>query len=330
MNSYEPSSMGIHFNSSQSTSEAHPPVSMLPFAPDYPQIAQYELRSPQNQFQPVSPTQIPMNNSVNSFLTPGTSMSPLITPSPNSFYPKNQESFTGASPDPRGFLAPIHDQRSPVKQHQHPFRASHQISPDFSIPDHPSLTPMPSKRSSREMDDYEDILRPATKQQLTERKLFEQFGSLHLDSISRADSSNSDDDSDDSNSSHSRKLSTFVESRQEFQRYVYLLFKDKKSSMGKTYDAIERLAREERDKLSKALVLWNPPVKHNFNQEFDDADDVSSGEEFTYSDHTDFLKVTAKPRDSVIITDVTDQICNPSLPINNQPTYTDPDELMSD
>lgn len=194
-----------------------------------------------------------------------------------------------------------------------------------------------TKRSSLEMEDepitIDDIEPPATKQVLTERKLFKQFGSLHLDPAPKSTHSDDSDDSDsaDTETSGSEKKSIFVQGREEFQRYVYLLFKDKnhKSPVAPSYDAIERLAREEREKLSKALVLWNPRMRSFFNQD-DQSDDSDSDDNVTYKDHTDFLKDKFKSENSVIITDVTDQFCNPSLPVNNQPSCTDPDDLMLD
>lgn len=198
----------------------------------------------------------------------------------------------------------------------------------------------------------EDIppLQPPKKQVLTERKLFKKFGSLHLDpNLSHSVSPNDSDDSDEDNRDTS--TSTRDQGREEFQRYVYLLYKDSKSRnnnhdnnypMSNSLAAIDRLAREEREKLSKALVLWNPPVENRFNiesslprdNEYNCDGDVSSNgssdDDMTYTDHTDFLKKSYGSNSSVEITDVTNELCNPSIAINDDPSCVDPDDLMMD
>lgn len=205
----------------------------------------------------------------------------------------------------------------------------------------------------------EDCLppQPPQKQVLTERKLFKKFGSLHLDpkltqTISSSDSDDSDEDNINTSASASDKdKGTFAQGREEFQRYVYLLYKDSNSRnnnhnnnypMSRSLATIERLAREERDKLSKALVLWNPPVENRFNlksslpQNSDDncdgdvSSNGSSDDDFTYTDHTDFLKKSYSSNSSVVITDVTDIACNPFIAVNNDPSCVDPDDLMID
>lgn len=191
-------------------------------------------------------------------------------------------------------------------------------------------------------------LRPPQKQLLTEHKLFKKFGSLHLDpNLSKAISTSDSDESDeDNNITYKDSKSTFAQGREEFQRYVYLLYKDTNSKSGNrvpltnSLATIERLAREEREKLSKALVLWNPPIENHFNTKSslpntgyegdksnsssDDDDDIS------YVDHTSFIKKSYGTDNSIIITDVSDQICCPSLPVNDEPSCIDPDDLMVD
>lgn len=193
------------------------------------------------------------------------------------------------------------------------------------------------KRSSMEMED--DLIKanePPTKQLLSEKKLFKQFGSLHIDGLlgeSESGSSlkeNSDDSEDEEQSQYSFKKGD-KSGREEFNRYVYLLFKDKKND-GKpfvpSYTSLDRLAREERDKLSKAVVLWNPPIKNFLNQSNEDDDD-DDDEQFTYKDHRDFLK---KPRDrgnqSVVISEVTFDEIDGDSTSNNMPDHLDTDDLM--
>lgn len=158
------------------------------------------------------------------------------------------------------------------------------------------------KRSSVELeDDFIRAYEPPTKQLLSERRLFKKFGSLQIDGVAESSrgcpgEENSDDSEEDSS-----------EERQDFNRYVYLLFKDKKNS-GDSFapgcSGLERLAREERNKLSKAVVLWNPPVKNFLNDP--GAEDESDDEEFKYTDHKDFLKHHGTSGDqSIIIEEVT-------------------------
>lgn len=187
----------------------------------------------------------------------------------------------------------------------------------------------PHKRSSIEMED-EQILpdEPPTKQFLSESKLFKKFGSLQLDGTSIREKSSSD--SDDSEDDGMTKASDLPKDREEFNRYVYLLFKDKKddkASFAPANSTLDRLAREEQDKLKKAVILWTPPPKGglfgNSNNESDDSDD-----DLKYTDHKDFLK---KPtEDSIIITEVTnDEPCNiANMNVNSEPSYCDADDVM--
>lgn len=194
------------------------------------------------------------------------------------------------------------------------------------------------KRSSMEIED--DLIKanePPTKQLLSERKLFQQFGSLHIDGLLGESESelsqrgSSDDSDDDEQSQYSFKKGDKNE-REEFNRYVYLLFKDKKND-GKpfvpSYSSLDRLAREERDKLSKAVVLWNPPMKNFLNQSNEDDDDDDDDEQFNYRDHKDFLK---KPQDrsnqSVIISEVTFEEIDGDDASNNMSDHLDTDDLM--
>lgn len=172
----------------------------------------------------------------------------------------------------------------------------------------------PQKRTSVEMeDDTITTSQPPTKQLLSESKLFKQFGSLQLNQDflkSGRGSSSESDDSDEDNISQGVPLTSQDQSRDEFNRYVYLLFKDRNHQGERPFSSsnspLDRLAREERDKLSKAVVLWTPPPKHNlFGQQDDDEDQSStSDDELSYRDHKDFLKKPANQ--TVTITEIFD------------------------
>lgn len=202
----------------------------------------------------------------------------------------------------------------------------------------------PNKRSSVEMDDIisDDIDEPPTKQLLSEQKLFKKFGSLQIDGHNtrhnNPDSNSDDDDSDSSNDDNQPKTYTSMtdSEKEDLNRYVYILFKDKKNddylragSSGSSHfkhlhcnTALDRLAREERDKLNKAVVLWNPRI-NIFKLTNQNDTDSDSDEEFTYKDHRDFLK--KRDDDSIIITDVTYD--HESL---SAPSQSSDDQLMLD
>lgn len=184
---------------------------------------------------------------------------------------------------------------------------------------------------------------PPTKQLLSEKKLFRQFGSLnidgntdHSDSINNIDSDDSDED-DRSQIKLANKYSN-APGREEFNRYVYLLFKDKKNDgipFKPTNSALDRLAREERDKLSKAVILWSPPTKNqnsifgnveeNDDNETEEEDEI---EEFKYTDHKDFLRKPLTRNSSLTITEVFDDDQRNS--VNKERNNSDPDEVMLD
>lgn len=181
------------------------------------------------------------------------------------------------------------------------------------------------KRSSVELeDDFIRAYEPPTKQLLSERRLFKKFGSLQIDGVAESNrgcpgEENSDDSEEDSS-----------EERQDFNRYVYLLFKDKKNS-GESFapgcSGLERLAREERDKLSKAVVLWNPPVKNFLSDPV--GEDESEDEEFKYTDHKDFLKHRNTSGDqSIIIEEVTSDELGNNNAERNASFPTDTDDAM--
>lgn len=191
----------------------------------------------------------------------------------------------------------------------------------------------PQKRSSIEMEDDQIITEePPTKQLLSEKKLFRQFGSLNIGGninlTNKIDEYNSDDyDEDDE---RSQKTASDASGREEFNRYVYLLFKDKKND-GTPFRAVdstlERLGREERDKLSKAVILWNPPTIFGNVEEIDD-DSGDEDDEFKYKDHKDFLRKPLKRNNSLTITEVyDDDQCNN---VSKQTNNSEPDELMLD
>lgn len=212
-------------------------------------------------------------------------------------------------------------------------RVSQSFSPINSLT-HMSSNSSPStesyhKRSSIEMeDDQIKALEPPTKQLLSESKLFKRFGSLHLDGAGVEDSTVNNPDSDESEDEQPDSLSINdkTHSREEFNRYVYLLFKDKKGedmSFAPTNNTLDRLAREERDKLNKAVVLWNP--RNKFFEPADEDDDEEEDGELKYSDHTDFLK---KPHvDTITISEVISDSNNDAV-IAEEPLLLDSDDVM--
>lgn len=132
------------------------------------------------------------------------------------------------------------------------------------------MEPKPnSKRRSIDVEDEAMVFdEPPTKQLLSEKDLFKKFGSLHIDSGN--ETRNDEDDED----LRSRTNGDDV-AQEEFNRYVYLLFQDiKKDSRPFEFSnsTMDRLAREERDKLSKAVILWSPPISNRFNSVSDDED----------------------------------------------------------
>lgn len=126
---------------------------------------------------------------------------------------------------------------------------------------------------------------PPSKQILSERNLFKKFGSLNLTGLHMAEHPNNDDDDDQDSEGGTRSQSTGDQvDQEEFNKYVYLLFKDIEGNQSKNPfkqfsagSAIDRLAREERDKLSKAVILWSPPVRNRFCNNSDDDDEDDSG-----------------------------------------------------
>lgn len=185
------------------------------------------------------------------------------------------------------------------------------------------------KRNSIEMEDDEQVKKeePPTKQQLSENRLFTRFGSLHLDEEICDVSCLDDGDESDSSDDDKIPSNSYARGRREFSRYVYLLFKDKKTSrpLSPTNNAIDRLIREEREKLSKAVILWSPPPKVSF---FDNtANDSDDEEDLKYSDHRDFLK-SIETDHSITITEVTDELCDTEI-VENNPTGAD-DVMIDD
>lgn len=238
------------------------------------------------------------------------------------------------------YLNPFHNQQANT------FNPTGSLTPiPYSGPQPAMNQFLPQKRGSIEMEDEQIIAdEPPTKQLLSEKKLFRQFGSLnidgnidHSDSIGNIDS----DDSDEDDRSQIKLANNYSNApgREEFNRYVYLLFKDKKNDgipFKPTNSALDRLAREERDKLSKAVILWSPPTKNNNSifghvEENDDneAEEEGEDEEFKYTDHKDFLrKPTPTRRSSITITEVfDDDQCNSVIKETNN---SDPDEIMLD
>lgn len=181
------------------------------------------------------------------------------------------------------------------------------------------------KRSSFEMEDELTTQEaPPTKQQLSENKLFQRFGSLHLsnefNSRDTAEEIECDSDSDAELDPKPSSSSAEPNDRKEFNRYVYLLFKDKKLN-GQyptiSNSAVDRLIREDREKLSKAVILWNPMPKE---WEIKDYSTDEDEEEFTCYTN-DFFKAS---KSSVVITEVGDD----GDPIDVDPTSIEPDDVM--
>lgn len=161
-------------------------------------------------------------------------------------------------------------------------------------------------------DDLTEKEAPPTKQQLSESRLFKRFGSLQLNGDLALGTKEDDDEeivevgSDDSDSdSGGRIVDSKQVDRKEFNRYVYLLFKDKKPNNlfnDGTPSAMDRLIRDERDKLTKAVILWTPPMRDSFVNTTVDND--SDDDEIRYNDHRDFLK-------SPSVTDDADELMQP-------------------
>lgn len=192
------------------------------------------------------------------------------------------------------------------------------------------------KRGSSDMED-DDLIKieePPTKQLLSEQRLFKQFGSLHLNKDEDAlhyqveypdEEGSSDDETDNASSQKSSE-------REQFSRYVYLLFKDKKSnaaSFGPTDNAIDRLVREQREKHSKAVILWTPPLKSCIGEVNDDSD---SDDEVRYTDHRDFLKSNTQNSDSITITEIVEDTADPFEVQTTDETHEaqETDSLMQD
>lgn len=281
---------GICPNQTMSASEISP----------VPQTFTTQQPMPSQSGMGVNVTPVPVSNIQPNYVTPSNMFDPISNPpfNPVSAHLLNQPCL-------------LQERIQPAISSNIQVSPNTETSPTCPINTDPlvsSLTPIPvteqvaststldqmhQKRGSEDMDD--EIIKldePPTKQLLSEQKLFKQFGSLHLDIDEDLgyrveypdDSDGSDDDSD--NKSNQGPSSE----REQFNRYVYLLFKDKKSnaaSFGPTDNAIDRLVREEREKHSKAVILWTPPLKDSFygNNESDSED-----EEFNYTDHKDFLK----------------------------------------
>lgn len=287
---------------------------------------------------PIAQSQPPQNVDNQEMPAPlGPTLQPITSPEPNPmiinnpFYPQQASVIQFAQ---MASPAPLDASAMEATSAQLPYGQVPMANAAFegSLTQIPTSQPMPSfeppaysasshKRSSFEMDEgLSPSEAPPTKQQLSENNLFQRFGSLHLDNelsttTSEADKIDCEGDAEletDSEPGTSTSAVQTVHDRKEFNRYVYLLFKDKKPD-GKfpsiPSGAVDRLIREEREKLSKAVILWNPPPRTNL---FDEPDAISSGsddDEFNYKDHTDFLKDSES---SVIITEVDDD----GAPIN--------------
>lgn len=146
-------------------------------------------------------------------------------------------------------------------------------APETNVPT-PIATTTTHKRRSIELEDDSMIVdEPPSKQLLSEKNLFKKFGSLQIGGSGAAATTAvklKDDDDDDDEEPRSRTVSSDSVAQEEFNRYVYLLFKDIESSSPAPFEfsnsnsPIDRLVREERDKLSKAVILWSPPIGNRF------------------------------------------------------------------
>lgn len=288
MSSYQPTNSSMHFGQ-------HPVVG--------------SVANPLNISQPGEPQYVPSQQhpSIVGYPTPATVTMP-VTVSPTSpaanFSHNNQAGFANncITTTTQSYMKPT---QQSVASTSSLYTASTSCGSSSSYDPTGTLTHIPQpldqsvgssvqhhKRSSIELED--DMLvaeEPPTKQLLSEKKLFRQFGSLQIDPSFANTSNLNDDDSSDSDDSSTHPSAPSSKSREEFNRYVYLLFKGKskdQTSFVPSNHTLARLAREEREKLSKAVVLWSPPIRNRFFDDNDVSDDDET--EFRYKDHTDFLK----------------------------------------
>lgn len=146
------------------------------------------------------------------------------------------------------------------------------------------------KRRSLELDDDSMIVdEPPAKQLLSEKNLFKKFGSLNICGTIATDIELDEEQDIPRSQTSSDKVA-----QEEFNRYVYLVCKDIEGNDPPQFkfsnSTMDRLAREERDKLCKAVILWSPPISNRFCSNTDDDDDTSvSGtqEDLTFSDQND-------------------------------------------
>lgn len=318
MSLYQPVSYNMQFGGAQQQPFSAPGPSNAPLHPY--DFAQHQLHSIAGGLQTATTTtpitMCPTTLAPNTVFTSGL---PSV-PHPNSVTTTTQ-SYPSYYGPPLQHQLNLNLSHPPITHQQPPIETSPVIQDIFCtggclthLPGAPPTTNLEKqhKRSSVEMmDEHVQAAEPPTKQLLSEKKLFKQFGSLQLNpKLNDASLLNGDEDSDeDLDDSGTTEVSNLQgQNREEFNRYVYLLFKDKKKD-GKflpSNNTLDRLAREERDKLNKALVLWNPPIKNNF---YDSNEDSSDDDELQYKDHRDFLKrpqTNSDRYDSVIITEITD------------------------
>lgn len=154
------------------------------------------------------------------------------------------------------------------------------------------------KRNSFEMEEEDSTTDRPAKQILSEKKLFKKFETIHLN----RDSSMTSDSSSDSDDSLEENVST-KNNCHDLNHYIYNLYSNKSNNSDKNlYNngcdcSVIRLAREEREKLNKAVILYNPQIKYNYIASNDDN-----------SDDMKYSNVRSYNNDSLTITDVTDEV----------------------
>lgn len=192
--------------------------------------------------------------------------------------PTNQIPTLSSQPVPHQTFTPYNNvsnftsHQQPTSSNVHMPSISGKLFPDSSL----TFMPMPviqntkQKRSSLELDEGRSLLQPPSKQLLSEMKLFKKFGSLKLDGVHDGESNrDSSDDEDDCDHFEVQEGHVSHRSNRELRRYVYLLFKETNNKsimpllLDETFDVI---ARQEREKLSKAVIPWTPPLIDNLNQ----------------------------------------------------------------
>ena len=114
------------------------------------------------------------------------------------------------------------------------------------------MTESPQKRTANEVDSDSGDFK-AAKQILSEKKLFEQFGSLNLDNEPALAEVSKNLRSSNPIPEHIKEV--------DLRMYVYLLNLENKGLNVKLDPVFQRLNQLEMEKRSKALIPWTPPLK---------------------------------------------------------------------